>query len=91
MLRDRRSEERIVLYRAEIPGEAAPHEVQYESVADAFHFACRDLHSGRRTPVEITESGIVVYDAERIRVECEQKQVEIETRLEMPEADLEPR
>ena len=91
MPQDRRSEERIVLYRAEVPGEAAPHEVQYESVADALHFACRDLHSGRRIPIEITESGIVVQNADGIRAECEQKQAEIEARLEIPEADPEPR
>lgn len=67
---DRRAQRRIVLYRAEVPEEAEPHEVAYESVADALHFACRDLRTGRRRPLAIVEDGIVVLDAEGIVAEC---------------------
>ena len=70
MNRDRREQKRVVLYRAEVPDEPEPYEVAYESVADALHFACRDLRTGRRRPLALVEDGIVVLDAEAIRAEC---------------------
>lgn len=71
MPRDRRERKRVTIYRAEVPD--SPGEiwsVEYEAVADALHFACRDLREGRRRPLEITEDGVVVYDAEAIAREC---------------------
>lgn len=71
MTRERRAQKRVVLYRAQVPDEADPYEVVYESVADALHFACRDLRTGRRRPIAIVEDGIVVLDARAIEAECE--------------------
>jgi hypothetical protein len=75
MPRDRRNAERVTVYRAEIPG-PPPEEWnrEYESVSDALHFACLDLRSGRRTPLEITEDGMVVYDAAAIAAACEERE-----------------
>lgn len=72
MNRDRRGQKRVVLYRAEVPDDPEPYEVAYESVADALHFACRDLRTGRRRPVALVEDGIVVLDAEGIRAACDE-------------------
>lgn len=70
MERDRRSEKRVTVYRAEVPGRPDEWRVEYESVADALHFACRDLRERRRRPIEIVEDGVRVYDAEGIAAEC---------------------
>ncbi len=69
--RDRRAQRRIVLYRAAVRDDPEPYEVAYESVADALHFACRDLRTDRRRPLAIVEDGIVVLDAEGIAAECD--------------------
>ena len=66
----------MVLYRAELRGEDEPYEVKYESVADALHFACRDLRTERRRPVAIVEDGVVVLDADQIAAECESREDE---------------
>lgn len=76
MTRDRRARKRVVLYRAEVPDEPEPHEVAYESVADALHFACRDLRTGRRRPLAIVEDGIVVLDAQAISGQCASREEE---------------
>lgn len=78
---ERRSRPRTIVYRAEVPGESGLHEAEYPSLADALHFACRDLRSGRRHPVEIVEDGVVVYDGESIREACEEERREIAERL----------
>lgn len=70
MNRDRRTQKRVVLYRAQMPDEEELYEVAYESLADALHFACRDLRTGRRRPVAIVEDGIVVMDGARMEAEC---------------------
>ncbi|HEX2189714.1 MAG TPA: hypothetical protein VHG51_12485 [Longimicrobiaceae bacterium] len=71
MPRDRRERKRVVVYRAEIPGtRGGIHTAEYEAVADALHFACRDLREGRRIPLEIAEDGVVVHDAAGIAREC---------------------
>jgi hypothetical protein len=70
MTHDRRSNKRVVTYRASVPGEGETYEVEYESVADALHFACRDLRTGRRTPLHILEDGEEVYDEEGIVRAC---------------------
>lgn len=67
---DRRSNRRVTVYRAEDPGvPGGIHEVEYESVADALHFALRDLREGRRTPLEIREDGRLVLDQDAIAAE----------------------
>lgn len=71
---DRRSQERVTIYRAEIPGEQELWEVEYEAIADALHFACRDLREGRRRPIEITEDGVRIYDAEAIAQVCREQE-----------------
>lgn len=73
MSAERRAQKRVILYRAELPHSAEPYEVVYEAVADALHFACRDLRTGRRRPVAIVEDGVVVLDAEGIAAECESR------------------
>lgn len=77
MPHDRRQHHRIVTYRAATPG---PHgelyEVEYDAEADALHFACRDLREGRREPLQILEDGVLVYDADGIRAECERRDAE---------------
>jgi hypothetical protein len=73
---DRRSSRRVVVYRAEIP-HTSPTEywqVEYEAMADALHFACRDLREGRRKPVEIIENGVVIYDAEGLVNACRERE-----------------
>ena len=85
MNRDRRSQRRVTVYRARVPGESELWEVEYEAVADAVHFACRDLKEGRRDPVEIVEDGVVVYDAEGIAEAC--RKLEEEREHVLPEPD----
>lgn len=73
---DRRSRKRVVVYRAELP-HTSPVEywqVEYEAVADALHFACRDLREGRRKPVEIIEDGVVLYDAAALATVCRERE-----------------
>lgn len=67
---DRRSRDRVTVYRAEIVGSDEVWQVEYDAVADALHFACRDLHEGRRRPVEIVEDGVQIHDAESIARFC---------------------
>ncbi len=67
---DRRTSKRVTVYRARISRLDEVWEVDYESVADALHFACRDLKEGRRTPLSITEDGALIYDAETIKRVC---------------------
>ena len=62
----------MIVYRAEVPGTNELWEVEYDAVADALHFACRDLREGRRRPIEILEDGVQVYDAEAIATTCEE-------------------
>lgn len=69
---DRRATERVTLYRARISDSDEIWEVEYEAVADALHFACRDLREGRRTPLSISEDGMLVYDAGAIARMCEE-------------------
>ena len=70
MPRDPRRKKRVTVYRAEVPHADELWEVSYEAVADALHFACRDLREGRRRPLEIVEDGVVVYDAASIVRAC---------------------
>ena len=76
MARDRRSEKRVTVYRAAIPQQEEIWEVEYEAVADALHFACRDLREGRRQPLEILEDGEVLYDADGIAAACRELEAE---------------
>ena len=69
---DRRATERTTLYRARISDSDEIWEVEYEAVADALHFACRDLREGRRTPLSISEDGVLIYDADAIARMCEE-------------------
>lgn len=73
MNRDRRSQARVIVYRAQIPESNALHEVEYSAIADALHFACRDLREGRRTPLEILEDGVQIYDAVGIASACKER------------------
>lgn len=82
MQRDRRHEKRTVLYRARVPGSEETHEVEYDSVADALHFACRDLRAERRRPLQILEDGEEVLGAEQIERYCAEEWEEVEQRLE---------
>lgn len=70
---DRRSRKRVIVYRAALPDSDELWEVEYEAVADALHFACRDLREGRRNPLEILEDGVQVYDADSIAEACEER------------------
>ncbi len=67
---DRRTSKRVTVYRARVSHSNEVWEVDYDSVADALHFACRDLKEGRRTPLSITEGGALIYDAETIKRVC---------------------
>ena len=69
---DRRSRPRVTVYRAELP-DGEIREVEYEAIADALHFACRDLREGRRTPIAIVEDGVIVYDRAAIANECRER------------------
>lgn len=72
---DRRSSKRVTLYRAELPHTSPVEywEVEYEALAEALHFACRDLREGRRKPVQILEDGVVLYDEEAIVAACRER------------------
>lgn len=72
MSTDRRSRERVSVYRAEQP-DGSIREVEYQSVADALHFACRDLRERRRAPLSIMEDGVVVHDAASIERACAER------------------
>lgn len=71
MMQDRRHQPRVTVYRAEMPGSSEIWQVEYEALADALHFACRDLREKRRRPIAILEDGVVRYDAEAISRACE--------------------
>lgn len=77
MPQDRRSQKRVIVYRAEIPGTGELWEVEYTAIADALHFACRDLREGRRNPLQIVEDGDEVYDAAGIADECSKRDSEL--------------
>ena len=70
---DRRRRERVIIYRAKVTGSDETLEVQYKAVADALHFACRDLREGRRIPLEIVEDDVQVHDASSIAAACQEK------------------
>ena len=70
MSSDRRQNPRVTVYRAKDLESGEPWEVEYHSIAEALHFACRDLREGRRSPIEIAEDGAVVYDAEGLVDAC---------------------
>jgi hypothetical protein len=72
MPHDRRSQARVTVYGAELE-EGSVREVEYESVADALHFACRDLAEDRRAPIEIVEDGVVVFDRAALTLECRER------------------
>ena len=74
MAYDPRRRKRITVYRAQVPHSAELWEVEYEAVADALHFACRDLREGRRRPIEIVEDGVVIHDADGIARLCAEQQ-----------------
>jgi hypothetical protein len=84
MARDRRTQKRVILYRATIPGSTEIWEVEYTAVADALHFACRDLREGRRQPIEILEDGAVVHDAAAIARECHEMTRELAEESGLP-------
>lgn len=73
MEKDRRRQQRVTVYRAAIPGSSEIWEAEYEAIADALHFACRDLREKRRRPIAIIEDGVVCYDAEAISRACEDR------------------
>ena len=75
MAGERRAQPRVTVYRAVVPDrEGEVREVEYEAVADALHFACRDLREGRRRPLAIIEDGVVVYDAAEIARRCAEEE-----------------
>lgn len=76
MARDRRAEKRVTVYRAVVSSSDEIREVEYEAIADALHFACRDLREGRRRPLAILENGEVVYDADGIAAACRELEEE---------------
>jgi hypothetical protein len=78
MAADRRSRKRVIVYRAEVPYSPEEWRVEYEAVSDALHFACRDLREGRRRPIEITEDGVCVLDADSIARACEEMDADLE-------------
>jgi hypothetical protein len=78
---DRRKHSRVTVYRAEVPGSAEVWEVEYEAVADALHFACRDLREGRRRPLEIVEDGVRVHDGDSIARACQEEEERVQERL----------
>lgn len=81
MSTDRRKQTRITVYRAEVPGSDEVMEVEYEAVADALHFACRDLRDGRRRPLEILENGVRIHDEESIARACQEEEDRMQERL----------
>lgn len=77
MANDRRGKKRVVKYRARISSSDEMYEVEYEAVADALHFACRDLRESRRQPLEIVEDGVRVFDEAAIEEECKRQRQEM--------------
>lgn len=77
MSKDRRQKKRVVVYRFRVRDTDEPREVEYPAIADALHFACRDLRDGRRIPIEIVEDGVQVHDAESIDEECRSRMTEL--------------
>ena len=77
MAQDRRHRKRLVVYRARVASSDELLELEYPAVADALHFACRDLRDGRREPLEILEDGVQVYDAEGIEAACRERMDEM--------------
>ena len=71
--RDRRTTKRVTVYRAHITGSQEVWEAEYEAIADALHFACRDLREGRRTPLCILENAELIYGREAIACLCEEQ------------------
>lgn len=84
MASDRRSKKRVIVYRARIAEGGGLWEVEYAAVADALHFACRDLREGRRDPIEILEDGVRVYDRDAMARECAEQAKELEIDLGLP-------
>lgn len=76
MSSDRRRNPRVVVYRAALPHThpVEYYEVEYAAIADALHFACRDLREGRRKPVEILEDGVRIYDADGLAEACRERE-----------------
>ena len=70
---DRRQRNRVIVYRAKLADSDEVWEVEYKAVADALHFACRDLREGRRSPLEILEDDVQVHDARSIAAACQEK------------------
>ena len=83
MPHDRRSQPRVTVYRAELR-DGSIWEVEYEAIADALHFACRDLREGRRLPIAIVEDGVVMLDRAAIGRECVERERE---RVDLPASD----
>jgi hypothetical protein len=77
MSTDRRNRKRVIVYRAELPDSNELWEVEYDAVADALHFACRDFRERRRKPIEILEDGVQVHDADSIAAACEERANEV--------------
>ena len=80
MSQDRRKQKRITVYRSALPDSGEIREVEYESIAEAIHFACRDLREGRRRPIEIVEDGVVIYEGDSMLRICEERDQEWEER-----------
>ena len=87
MTRDRRAQKRVIIYRASIPESTEVREVEYSAIADALHFACRDLRDGRRRPLEILEDGVVVHDAAEIARHCHEMTRELAEESGLPIED----
>lgn len=73
MAYERRGSKRVTLYQAEETDPKKLRMVEYDSVADALHFACRDLREGRRRPIEIAEDGVVIHDEAAIADWCRER------------------
>lgn len=84
MVRDRRAQKRVIIYRAAIPDSSEIREVEYSAIAEALHFACRDLRDGRRQPIEIVENGQVVHDAAEISRLCHEMTRELAEESGLP-------
>jgi hypothetical protein len=83
---DRRSHKRVTIYRSELPDTGELREVEYAAVSEALHFACRDLREGRRRPLQIIEDDVVVFDAEAIARQCEERQADEDLTRRIAEA-----
>ncbi|HUE96356.1 MAG TPA: hypothetical protein VMN39_06830 [Longimicrobiaceae bacterium] len=77
MNRDRRHQTRVIVYRAKVDDAEEPYEAEYSAIADALHFACRDLRESRRVPIEILEDGVTIYDAAGIAAACAERMAEL--------------